>query len=110
MTLVVGVHVLEPAIPELLFHRAPGEVEPCLIEERGLAVRTGCDDHHRGRVGESSELPLALPQCGFDALALPQRTGEPKRYTQREGQTRAGPGYPLTAPFFLDPLIGCPGI
>src|SRR3954452_3860114 len=28
VALVVHIHVLEPAVPELLFHRAPGEVEP----------------------------------------------------------------------------------
>src|SRR5688572_4757026 len=102
---VVRVDVLEPPIPEFLFHRAPGEIEPCVIEKSGMTVRTGCDDHHGGRVRKASEMSLALPQGGFDALAIPQGPSEPQRNAQCEGQPRSGPSHPLKASFFLDPFI-----
>src|SRR4051812_13517675 len=105
---VVGVYVLEPAIPKILFHRAPSEVEPCLIKKCGLAVRAGGDDHHRGCVGKASEMLLTLPQRPFNALALAQRPGEPKHYAHREHQTSDGPAYPVKPLFFREPLIRCP--
>ncbi len=74
MVPIVGVHTLDPAIAEFLFHRASGEVEPCLVEKGGVPVRTGCNDHHRGRVGKAPKTRLALPQRGFDAFALRAET------------------------------------
>src|SRR4029079_7927580 len=57
---VLGVHVVGPAVAELLRHRAADEVEPRLVEPGAELVGAAHPDQHRRRVGDLAEAPLAL--------------------------------------------------
>ena len=63
---VVGVHPRDPAVAQLLLHRAPREVEPGLVEPVAPRLRAGRPDHHRGGVRRVAEAALRL-------LRLPER-------------------------------------
>ena len=56
---VVGVDAVDPPVAELLVERAPGEVEPALVQEDDVAVRVGHPDEERGRVRQRLEALVA---------------------------------------------------
>src|SRR5262249_35200321 len=67
---ILRVDVLEPPAAELVGERAPGEVEPRLVDERAAAGGVGHPDEYGGGVGQPAKAVLALLQgvLGPDAL------------------------------------------
>ena len=55
---VVGVDAVDPPVPQLLPHRAPGELQPGPVEERAGAVAVGGPHQGRRGVRERPEAPL----------------------------------------------------
>src|SRR5215831_11866189 len=63
-------YTVAPPVPGLLFHRAPGEGEPALVDKGAALVRAANPYHHGSRVGHVSKSFFALAQGRLRAFAL----------------------------------------
>src|SRR5262249_26361029 len=66
---VIRMHVLSPAVSDLLLHGAASEIQPWLIEESAKLVDAGHPDKNGRSICNDSETCL-----GFAQLDLPART------------------------------------
>ena len=67
---IVAVHVLGPAVAELLLQRATHEIQPRLVEPGAELVGAADPDHDRSGVRHVPEAPLVLDQGFLHLLAL----------------------------------------
>src|SRR5262245_24270594 len=58
-----------PPISEFLLERAPGEVQPGLVEERAQLVHPRHPNHHGRRIGDDPEASFALALAILGLLA-----------------------------------------
>ena len=64
------VHVVAPAVADLLFHLAADEVQPALIEPGAALVRAAHPDQHRRGIRGGAEALFAFAQRGLGARPL----------------------------------------
>src|SRR5262245_47616729 len=67
---ILRMHALQPASPGFLFQRAPGELEPALVEEFAMLVAVRNPEQHRNGVGHAAKSILTLSQAPLDAPSL----------------------------------------
>src|SRR5690606_1486001 len=63
---VFGMHALCPSGADLLFHGAPGKLEPAVIEELAQAVRASHPQQHGSVIGHGAKASFTLAEHGID--------------------------------------------
>ena len=59
---IIGMDVFRPSVSQFLLQRAPGEIEPRLVEGNAQAVRAGLPKQHGRGVSRAAEAPFAFLQ------------------------------------------------
>ena len=52
---IIRVHYLKPSVPQLIFERHPGELQPLAVEKCAAFVWTRRPDQHRGRISQRAK-------------------------------------------------------